>query len=267
MSKTQNRLLSVLLIMFLMMGTIITLGVDNTYASTALRVTGSKSVNVGKTITLKSNKKVTWSIASGKSNVKLVSKKNKSVKVKGVKEGTAVIKARAGKKVKKVKITVRPKFYSNYIKLKNYIIDNGKYDYELETYEVEGSIDKYEYSLDYDESLNSISLWLYDYNDNGLDTSISIDIALDSSADPMCFIDFVDGKSIIMECEVSANNIHAKNHLKWVVDENDTTLTGRESTIQEFCNTTLDLALVIWDELLMDIEGLSLHDLGFTSYY
>ena len=85
-------------------------GTESVSAATKLKVTpAKKTIYVGKTVTLKSNTNVSWSVASGKSAVKLISKKKRSVKVKGLKAGTAVIKVKAGKQIKKVKITVKKK--------------------------------------------------------------------------------------------------------------------------------------------------------------
>lgn len=70
-----------------------------------------KSLTVGKsfTLTLKNvNKKFTWT-TSNKNVAKLVSAKKNSVKIKGLKAGTATVFAKIGSKKLKCKITVKEK--------------------------------------------------------------------------------------------------------------------------------------------------------------
>ena len=74
----------------------------NVYAADKLTVKpASKTINVGKTVGLKANQKVKWTVVKGKKYIKLTSKKAKSVKVKGVKKGTAVVQAATGSRTKK----------------------------------------------------------------------------------------------------------------------------------------------------------------------
>lgn len=73
---------------------------------------GSKklTVQVGKTKTLKlknNKKKVKWTVVSGKTKIKLKSKKKTSVKIVGKKKGTARVQARIGKKKYICKVTVK----------------------------------------------------------------------------------------------------------------------------------------------------------------
>ena len=67
------------------------------------------TMKVGKTAALKvkkTSKKAKWSIASGKKNIRLTSKKKTSVKVKAVKVGKAKISCKIGKKKLVCKVTV-----------------------------------------------------------------------------------------------------------------------------------------------------------------
>ena len=67
------------------------------------------TMKVGKTAALKvkkTSKKAKWSIASGKKNIRLTSKKKTSVKVKAVKAGKAKISCKIGKKKLVCKVTV-----------------------------------------------------------------------------------------------------------------------------------------------------------------
>lgn len=68
------------------------------------------TIQVGKTKTLKlknADKKVTWSVASGKGNILLKSKKKTSVVLQGKKVGTAKVQAKLGKKKYTCQITVK----------------------------------------------------------------------------------------------------------------------------------------------------------------
>ena len=67
------------------------------------------TIKIGKTAALKvkkTSKKAKWSIASGKKNIRLTSKKKTSVKVKAVKVGKAKISCKIGKKKLVCKVTV-----------------------------------------------------------------------------------------------------------------------------------------------------------------
>jgi hypothetical protein len=104
---TEVRLLSAAIaLVFLLVS--ITAGTQQVDASSRLKVIPkSKTIYVGKTVTLKANKKVKWSIPKKNKTVKLISVKKKSVKVKGLKKGTVYVTARSGKKTKKIKIVVK----------------------------------------------------------------------------------------------------------------------------------------------------------------
>ncbi len=85
-------------------------GTENVHAASKLKVTpGSSNIYVGKTVSLKANTNVKWSVSKGKGIVKLTSSKKKSVKVKGLKTGVAYITAKSGKQSSKVKIVVAKK--------------------------------------------------------------------------------------------------------------------------------------------------------------
>lgn len=89
------------------------LGVTSTPAEAKSKIklsTTRVSLNGGasKTIKIKgTKKKVKWSIVSGKKNIKLKNKKKTSVKVVGVKRGTAKVQAKLGKKKYICRVTVR----------------------------------------------------------------------------------------------------------------------------------------------------------------
>lgn len=89
------------------------LGVTSTPAEAKSKIklsTTKVSLNGGasKTIKIKgTKKKVKWSVVSGKKNIKLKNKKKTSVKVVGVKRGTAKVQAKLGKKKYICRVTVR----------------------------------------------------------------------------------------------------------------------------------------------------------------
>lgn len=89
------------------------LGVTSTQADAKSKIklsTTRVSLNGGasKTIKIKgTKKKVKWSVVSGKKNIKLKNKKKTSVKIVGVKRGTAKVQAKLGKKKYICRVTVR----------------------------------------------------------------------------------------------------------------------------------------------------------------
>lgn len=101
-----RRLLSAVMIVALCAG-LLASNVSSVSASSQLKVTPTKAViTIGKSTTLKSNVKVQWSVVNGKSIIKLSSKKAKTVKVKGLKKGTAYVKAKVNNEFKKIKVIV-----------------------------------------------------------------------------------------------------------------------------------------------------------------
>lgn len=89
------------------------LGVTSTPAEAKSKIklsTTRVSLNGGasKTIKIKgTKKKVKWSVVSGNKNIKLKNKKKTSVKIVGVKRGTAKVQAKLGKKKYICRVTVR----------------------------------------------------------------------------------------------------------------------------------------------------------------
>ena len=78
-------------------------------AASKLKVTVTKkTIYVGQTAKFKANKNVKWTV-SRKKIVKLTKIRKRTVTVKGLKAGTVYVKARAGKKTKRIKIVVKPK--------------------------------------------------------------------------------------------------------------------------------------------------------------
>lgn len=69
-----------------------------------------KTINVGDMCTVKllnNKKKVKWSVSN--KNIRIVRKNNKQAKIKGVSKGTSYLKAKAGGKTYKCKITIKKK--------------------------------------------------------------------------------------------------------------------------------------------------------------
>ncbi len=88
-------------------------GVTSTPAEAKSKIKlSTKSISLiggaSKTIKIKgTKKKVKWSVVSGKKNIKLKNKKKTSVKIVGVKRGTAKVQAKLGKKKYICRVTVR----------------------------------------------------------------------------------------------------------------------------------------------------------------
>lgn len=80
---------------------------ESVNAASKFKVTVTKkTIYIGQTTKLKANRNVKWSVSNRKT-AKLTKAKKRSVTVKGLKAGTVYVKARSGKKIKKIKITVR----------------------------------------------------------------------------------------------------------------------------------------------------------------
>jgi len=80
---------------------------ESVSAASKLKVSVTrKTIYVGQTAKVKANRNVKWSV-SKKKVVKLTNKKKRTVTVKGLKAGTVYVKAKCGKRTKKIKITVR----------------------------------------------------------------------------------------------------------------------------------------------------------------
>lgn len=106
--STAARLLSVMVVMVMLVMSIVTC-TESVSAASKLKVTANrKTIYVGQTAKLKASRNVKWSV-SKKKIVKLTNKKKRTVTVKGLKAGTVYVKAKAGKKIRKIKIVVKPK--------------------------------------------------------------------------------------------------------------------------------------------------------------
>ena len=111
-SSSKKRLTALLVAFAFLLGTF-AVGTETVSAASKLKVSPThKTVYIGSKVTIKANKKVKWSVSGKKKIVKIVSKKskkNKKVTVKAYKAGTAYVKAKYGKKTKRIRITVRSK--------------------------------------------------------------------------------------------------------------------------------------------------------------
>ena len=104
--STATRVISIAVI-FIFLFVSIFASTESVAAATKLKVTASKkAIYVGQTVKFKANKNVKWSVSS-KKVAKLTKIKKRTVTVKGLKAGTVYVKAKAGKKYKRIKITVR----------------------------------------------------------------------------------------------------------------------------------------------------------------
>lgn len=106
----KKNLVTTVLVASMLVGSV---GVTSTQADAKSKIklsTTKVSLNGGasKTIKIKgTKKKVKWSVVSGKKNIKLKNKKKTSVKIVGVKRGTAKVQAKLGKKKYICRVTVR----------------------------------------------------------------------------------------------------------------------------------------------------------------
>lgn len=106
----KKNLVTAVLVASMLVGSV---GVTSTPAEAKSKIklsTTRVSLNGGasKTIKIKgTKKKVKWSVVSGKKNIKLKNKKKTSVKVVGVKRGTAKVQAKLGKKKYTCRVTVK----------------------------------------------------------------------------------------------------------------------------------------------------------------
>lgn len=107
----KKNLVTAVLVASMLVGSV---GVTSTQADAKSKIklsTTKVSLNGGasKTIKIKgtNKKKVKWSVVSGKKNIKLKNKKKTSVKIVGVKRGTAKVQAKLGKKKYICRVTVR----------------------------------------------------------------------------------------------------------------------------------------------------------------
>lgn len=117
----KKRLLTLLITAGFLLGSVFAAGSETSAATSRLKVSPTKkTIYVGKATTLKANKKVRWSVYKGKKYVKIVSKSKyaKKITIKGLRNGTSYIKAKYGKKIKKVKITVKKKTVSSNVPTK-----------------------------------------------------------------------------------------------------------------------------------------------------
>ena len=96
-----TRAITLMVVVLFMLASILA-STESVSAATELKVTASKkTIYVGQTVKLKANKNVKWSV-SKKKVAKLTKVKKRSVTVKGLKAGTVYVKAKVGKKYKKM---------------------------------------------------------------------------------------------------------------------------------------------------------------------
>lgn len=114
-----KRLIAVCIAAVFLIGTVCIAGTATAEAASKWKVSPSgKTLYIGSKAKFKSNKKVKWYVSGKSSVVKIVSKSSKSVTIKGKKAGTVYLKAKYGRKVKKMKVKVRSKVPSK-IKLES----------------------------------------------------------------------------------------------------------------------------------------------------
>lgn len=121
------RAISIALALIFMLVSVLS-SAETVNAASKLKVTVSKkTIYVGQTAKLKANKSVKWSV-SKKKVAKLTKVRKKTATVKGLKPGTVYVKAKAGKKIKKIKIVVKRKGPNKlYLSASQNVIGKGEY--------------------------------------------------------------------------------------------------------------------------------------------
>lgn len=258
------------------------------------------SVYVGKTKTIKlknANRKVKWSTSNKK--IKIVKKSGKysnTVKIKGKKKGTVKLTAKVNGKKYVCKVTVKKKaantstnntsnngnynntsggnsntgtsstVSSNFAYLKNYILTYGStntngYKFISHTNYENGV----KTGISYDSSESKFSFTMTFVNDSS-QIGVNMDISeyYTGSADIKCVVyDDVYGFGCITYNALTTSTYYKDKVLYFTID---TILEMTESDAQELSNSGLNLAMTTWEYLLESQPGLSLNELGFTSY-
>lgn len=236
----------------------------------------SRTIEVGDTISLKAtvspsnatNKAVTWS--SSNTSVATVSS---SGVVKGKAAGTATITVKTkdgGKKYTcKVKvINPEPTMADYYAELKTYI---KKYGYtnssgnKFISKSVYSGGTEFTYGIVYETRTDTYSFIMT--MDNGTSQSsvaMDVNVLRDDYVYPEFIYVYEDaGAAFRTEACFSADLYYGQD-----VTFTITGTTGHfsTSTMRELSNTALQLAFTEWNALLLDTVGITLYDLGFTSY-
>lgn len=272
-----------------------------TNAAAAKKIKLSKkslTLYVGSTKTLKlkgTKKKPKWS--SSKKSVVTVTKKGK---IKAKKKGTAVITAKLGKKKYKCKVTVKknPNRHNppmieiptqtpseknptvpptqtstvagNYQKLANYLMKNGTYDSDEKYYYI-GNIRDTETSASFFSSITYNLDGSYEfsimYTGDDSNHLITLTITPPEYAKGAVANIFVGSSDLIYaDGEVILSSLTQANQHITYTSTNASTASERDD-LYELGEVALELGLLYWSDMIEDTGlGLSLKDLGFTSY-
>ncbi|MDO4274287.1 MAG: Ig-like domain-containing protein [Eubacteriales bacterium] len=224
----------------------------------------------GKTYTLKLSAATPapkWT--SSNTNVAAVSSKGK---VTAKNKGTATITAALGGKKFTCKVTVTASnTATGMTKLKNYILKNGITNSDGNRF-IKGEIYDdgiFSWAIIYEAAKKRFCfLCMTDLNDSGTESALNMYVNagdINYLNPEFLFIakDYVLGFSAT--AKFKASSYTGKNSVYFSV----TSSTGgvSDQNIQKLANTNLQIAFAGWQELLQIYVGISLRDIGFTSYY
>ena len=238
----------------------------------------SASITVGKKVTLKAtvfpqnanNKNVVWK----SSNTAVATVSSKGI-VTGKKSGTVTITVTAkdgSKKRATCKIQVKAKPVQPtqpgkpvFSKLKNYIIKNGSINANNDRF-VKRYYHDTTYCAIYDSSESCIDFCMYSKFSGG--TEVYFDMYIyDYSTIVKCEFMLINAsnKVSILHTYVEPEEIKyiGDNNIYFVIEKNNAGITN--SYIQQLPNSTLDLGIALWDNILYD-AGVSYSNLGFSKY-
>ena len=269
--KRNKKIMSAILAMTVFATSVFAIPMDAQAASMKLNKTKA-TIKVGESVTLKvknTKKKVKWS--SSKRSVATVTVKGK---VTGKKAGTAKITAKVGTKKLSCNVTVKKKttsnskYSGNYKKLVNYIKTYGRTnssgDKVLQDTYVYNSTLAYKYGIIYMSQKNTIEFVSYSVSTGtpAFTDGIAIDVNLSKLNQGEGMYVFQSDDSGIV-CHTTTNLIRVKsknNSLNWQFDSltNKTVSNAKKQT-----NNQLNVAYVLWNDLVKDNLGMSLTDLGF----
>lgn len=294
--KTWKKNLAILFIVSMLVSALPT----NVQAASKSEIKLSKkslTLYVGKTATLKlkgTKKTPKWS--SSKKSVATVTKKGK---IKAKKKGTTVITAKLGKKKYKCKVTVKkdtrgnstpqkqdssvpsnnntnnvtvtPSVASNYQKLASYLMKNGLYDSDTGDYFIGGIAD--ESISDWYAMINYTGDGSYEfiimYSSDSVTNIITLVITPPEYAKGAVVNIYVSSSSdttYYAQGMVTLSSLTIDNKSITYTDTNAPTTALRDS-LYSLGESALGIGLYSWNNILKNTNlGMSLKDLGFTSY-
>ena len=232
----------------------------------------SKTLKVGQTYNLKLEKtkqKVTWS--SSRNSVATVTKKGK---VEGKKTGSATITAKVpGKKftctIKVIAKTDSPdkSISASHTKLKNFILSYGERNSSGNRFiKQTDARSGYTFGIVYESAYDRFSfLSVFDESEASLGFSMKVETVRSDLIKPELIFSVNNSYAgFRATAEFNASKYKRNSKVYFTISNYSGIVT--ESGIQETANLGLQLSFMNWDYLLRSQTGLSMKDIGFTSY-